>query len=227
MPKLLIIRYYAVLVMCLIGVFLLVPVNCEAEETANSHCNNLHQVKDIDDLLLQFYSNIDNQCLFEMPTQQLEKIWRVRILDYVNADSKKISDLNTEFHRIIENEQSLFICKKDFEQGVIALDINLTNEYIKQNTGWGGLISKGQYPKLLPLPQVVSVFFDEPYEILPVIHSTRPHIPKDTIYREYSYYYWLNKAQLDNQPVLFFETGFFPKPMSMTFYSQARILDYK
>lgn len=180
-------------------------------------------MKDIDDLLFQFYSNIDSQCLFEMPTEELEKVWGIRVLDYINASSDKLNELNIKANKASENEESFFVRKADFEQGISAFYIDLTDKYRDKNRGWGGSVGKGQFPELLPPPQVINKPFNP--KIRPFIDGNEPIIPKDTVYQKYSNYYWLNKFQLDNQPVLFFKTDFFPTPSGLTFYSQALILN--
>lgn len=203
---------------------------CEAKGTTAT-CPNLAKVNDIDDLLFQFYSNLDNQCLFEMPTEELEKIWGIRVLDYVNRSYDEKDILNREYQRIRKNEDGFFVSKRNYEHGISAFDISLTDRYIDKNKGWGSSVGKGQFPKLLPPPQIVNDFFDFPYvEDFHVSLSGKIAllvIPKDTVYHKNSQYFWLNKSLSDHQPVLFIRAGFLPKPGSITLYSEARILDFK
>lgn len=223
--------YFRVLRVSFICIFLSIITICEAKETTTNSCQNLGKVKDIDDLLFQFYSNIDSQCLFEMPTEELEKVWGIRVLDYINASSDKLNELNKEVKRIRKNEEGIFVRKVNFEQDISAFNIHLTDKYRDQNQGWGGAVGKGQFPKLLPPPQVVSDFV-EPNNLVdllnePDIRGEWPIIPQNTVYQKYSKYYWINKSQSDKQPVLFFKTDFFPSPQGLTLYSEARILDFK
>lgn len=223
-------RFNFILLVSFIAISLSITPISEAKETNMRTCNNLHKVKDIDDLLLQFYSNIDNQCLFDMPTQELEKIWGIRVLDYIATSPEKRGalrgNLNREVQKIRANGKGLFVKKVDFEHGVVAFDINLTNKYLEENEGWGGSVGKGKFPELLPPPQRVNDLYEDTLEDM-YIPGSKPIAPKGTVYEKYSKYYWLNKAQADNQPVLFIETLGLPRVLGITFYSQARILDFK
>ncbi len=44
-------------------------------------CKGLRKVTDVDDLLKQFYDNIDSDCLFQIGTDDLEKIWGIKVFD--------------------------------------------------------------------------------------------------------------------------------------------------
>lgn len=220
-------KYFSILKVSFICVCLSIITVCGAKETVMGTCKNLDKVDDIDDLLFQFYSNIDNQCLFEMPTEELEKIWGIRVLDYVDLSFEEKSQLNVEFKNIKRNEEGIFIAKENYEQSIPAFHIHLADKYRKKNNGWGGSVGKGQYPKLLPSPEIVSDFFQDSSESRRQIHGSWSIIPKDTVYHKYSQYYWLNKANSDKQPVLLFETNFLPRPARMILYSEAQILDFK
>lgn len=213
------------LVVSLLSCSLFTITSCEAKETNMGTCKNLHKVKDIDDLLFQFYSNIESQCLFEMPTQELEKIWGIRILDYIGASSDKKDKLNIEYHLTWENKDGLFLTKEDFERGIPAFSINITKKYRNDNAGWGGSIGQGQFPKLLPPPFIINKPFD-PF-IKPHIEGRKPITPKNTVYEIHSQYYWLNKERIDQLPVLFAYTDIFPSISSFVLYSKASILNIK
>lgn len=207
-----------------IAIFLSITTISEAKETTMSTCKNLQKVKDIDDLLFQFYSNLDSQCLFAMPTQKLEKIWGIRVLDYIGASSDKVNDLNIESQERWENKEGLFVSKENFEQGIPAFHIRVTHKYVDKNKGWGGSAGKGQYPKFLPAPQIVNKHVDESDQ-KPRIHGSRPIIPKNTVYEKYSRYYWVNRSNSNEQPVLLLETNYLPDPIHIILYSQAKILN--
>lgn len=217
---------FRILMVYFTSIFLVTTI-CEAKTTTEP-CQNLGKVNDIDDLLFQFYSNIDNQCLFEMPTEELEKIWGIRIVNYdVNSSSEEKNNSNIELQRIKKMEDGFFIRKVNYEQNIPAFDIYMTEKYRNKNKGWGGSVSKGQFPKLLPPPERVHAFLDNPHWRRPHIQGQLPTIPKNTVYEQYSKYYWVNGDRLEKQPVLFIETGLFPKPMNIILYSQAKILDFK
>ena len=43
-------------------------------------CKGLKPFNNIDELLYQFYINMESDCLFEMPVEELEKVWGINIL---------------------------------------------------------------------------------------------------------------------------------------------------
>lgn len=75
-----------------------------------------------------------------MPSEELEKIWGIKKLDYIGKSSDKKNKLNREFHLIVENKDGLFLTKEDFEHGIPAFYIHLTEKYTDKNKGWGGSI---------------------------------------------------------------------------------------
>ena len=58
-------------------------------------CKGLHKVKDIDDLLLQMYNNLDNDCLFIIRTSALEDVWGLPVLDFSRKNIKKSDEKKT------------------------------------------------------------------------------------------------------------------------------------
>ena len=61
----------------------------ELKKHIPAECRGLHKVKDIDDLLLQIYNNIDNQCMFNIATDKLEKILNIPIIISVCGENNK------------------------------------------------------------------------------------------------------------------------------------------
>jgi len=64
-----------------------VPAASTAEESLpaatdprTAPCKGLKPYNNLDELLYQFYINLDSDCLFEMSVEELEKIWGVKIL---------------------------------------------------------------------------------------------------------------------------------------------------
>ena len=53
----------------------------ELKKHIPAECRGLHKVKDIDDLLLQIYTNIDSHCIFDIPMETLERIWGIPLFD--------------------------------------------------------------------------------------------------------------------------------------------------
>ena len=61
----------------LLGILLLAGCSdgvTQEQGMKNQACKNLAKIKGIDDLLFQMHSNLDSYCLFEMPTEELERI---------------------------------------------------------------------------------------------------------------------------------------------------------
>lgn len=221
-------RYFHSLIIFFICILLLSITFSEAKEKQINSCQNLGKVNDIDELLFQFYSNVDNQCLFEISTEELEKIWGIKVLNYISSSDVEKNILNTKFSDLIDNEDSIFVRKVNFEHGIHALEIYITNKYREENNGWGGSIGRGQFPKLLPPPLVITD--EQAVEMLyrrPPMDYFIDLTDKDTVYKSFSKYIWMNKSQSNKNPVLLFTTGVFPRPMNMSLYSEARVLDFE
>lgn len=181
--------------------------------TMSSVCQNLHKVEDVDDLLKQFYDNIDSHCLFEMDTKELERIWGIRVFDFY--------DLQSQFWKNVEEHsktgEGIFVLKRNLAKGVV-LEIMYTEQYYKQNnSNWGGSLGLGQFPKYLPQPDKISAL---PFEV-----SVHPALPehdklyiKDSAYNSYSFYWWFNKTKDINKPFLEIETGIGTIPSSPKLY---------
>lgn len=195
---------------------------CEAKgkDVAIVSCKNLGKVTDIDNLLFQMYSNIDDQCLFEISTKKLEEIWGIPVLDYIDASDKQTSDLNSKFHSIDNTEVGIFLTKKKSKDGSSKFTVWTTNEYSNRNKnqkvrGWGGSIGQGKFPKLLPAPEIIKPSYI-PYSTAG-IQVNRP----DIVYKIYTIYYWLNNSSSDQQPVLCIASFEATSPELIVLYSQA------
>jgi len=70
-----------------------------APEAKTAPCKGLKPYNNLDELLYQFYINLDSDCLFEMPVGDLEKIWGITILTEERAKPKAYYPLSeTEFY---------------------------------------------------------------------------------------------------------------------------------
>lgn len=206
---------FRILILCFVYMFLSIINICEAKGV----CKNLSKVNDIDELLFQFYTHIDNQCLFEMPVEELEKAWGIPVFEY---DSEKWKVIGKDVSQLTTEGDGFYVIKQLLKNNVSVFYIKLTNRYKKKNQGYGGSLSKGQYPKLLPAPQII---VNEGRINPPDSGESMFPIPENTIYQQQTGYYWINQMQSDEQPILFFLTDYFRYPVIMGFYSQAKTIE--
>lgn len=186
-------------------------VASEPVQTIQTACKNLHKVVDIDDLLKQMYDNLDSQCLFDMPTAQLEKIWGIRIFgegEYPDIDFEKKPVL---FLQKISNNQ----IRNQYGQPEIKFEIHTTKAHQKKYShysSFSGSVDLGQFPKYLPQPD--NRMMAEPiHKQYPPNHiPVKRKIPKNTVYRIADdlsspiKFYWINHHQNKDMPVLIIGT---------------------
>lgn len=201
----------------LLGILLLAGCSdgvTQEQGMKNQTCKNLAKIKGIDDLLFQMYSNLDSYCLFEMPTEELERIWGIPVLDFTDSKYDKrfdaIDSLNTLYVRRYD----------DYEQKQKReLIISMTDTYVEKNTPfWGGSIAQGQLPALLPKPIVITPISDPnaPAPIFDFGFGLRFKEPEN-IYESSSYYIWLNKSERPEEfPALVIETSSYAGSMPVS-----------
>lgn len=79
-----------------------------AAEPQTAPCKGLKPYNNLDELLYQFYINLDSECLFEMKVEDLEKAWGVKILNDDNLSNGDYS--RTDFiDKPYRTEKMLFI----------------------------------------------------------------------------------------------------------------------
>ncbi|WP_298643126.1 hypothetical protein [uncultured Cardiobacterium sp.] len=211
----------------------------ELKKHIPAECKGLHKVKDIDDLILQMYENLDSRCLFIVPDNVLEKTWGIPVLDY-DTDAKSEASIKRakEIEGDIDDGTNDVIYANRFHdcyQGrMMCFIINTTTHYerlLPEARILTGSIDKGEFPKLLPLPQVIR---DQPkydefkireqqakngiYKRIkgsPAAHGApynglKLYIPSPTSYDVHSLYYWLNHDKSDDKLVLMLETSYLP-----------------
>ena len=124
-------------------------------------CKGLKPFNNLDELLYQFYINLDSGCLFEMPVDELEKIWGIKILDEERFKPKNLQPVSeTEFYykpyktendafyvQLSRHRADSFLITGDRE--AIRFSLKITKEYFEKQ---GALFSDGSLPKLLPKP---------------------------------------------------------------------------
>jgi len=175
----------------------MVPTISNAEE---SMCKGLKPFSNLDELLYQFYINLDSDCLFTMPVVELEKVWDIKILTDERAKSVGYAQLrdSSDFrNKSFESEKDAFYVaiNRDSKSDTNVFSVHITNEYNKK---YGTLFPEGGAPRFLP----------EPLKILDLkeIYNTpasnlSPHKPEwarnqSKYYDNSSYtYYWLNDDQ--------------------------------
>ena len=98
-----------ILLPAMVCLILAAPANVFAEEgvvadpkAATAPCKGLKPYNNLDELLYQFYINLDSDCLFKMPVAELEKTWDIKILsrDRVNAMTRSSVVPSTRWARI-------------------------------------------------------------------------------------------------------------------------------
>ena len=191
----------------LLGILLLAGCSdgvTQEQGMKNQTCKNLAKIKGIDDLLFQMYSNLDSYCLFEMPTEELERIWGIPVLDFTDSKYDKrfdaIDSLNTLYVRRYD----------DYEQKQKReLIISMTDTYVEKNTPfWGGSIAQGQLPAQLPEPIVITHHLN-PNEQPIIEFGEGPTVKEpENVYKSFSYYIWLNKNERpEKYPALVMKTN--------------------
>lgn len=193
----------------------LVSQNVLATETRSPYyaeCKNLNKIKDVDDLLWQMYSNLDGDCLYQMPTKKLAKIWGVPIFDYADyRDDRGLVDrgkqyLAVEAYRLNAKKPSLYVVK-EIAEGAETMkiernrafvdDVKLRspvvvqqdNQYDTATLSYNGSLAQGQFPKYLPKPTVSA----------PLVRSHREEFfyqqgqfTPNTEYQNYFVYCWFD-----------------------------------
>jgi hypothetical protein len=179
-----------------------------------TECRNLHKVTDIDDLIRQLYDNIDSYCLFDIAPGALEKIWGLPVFDFIGKNGKELDRLNLQVRKFHAENDSLFIKRRiDNIYDIPILGIAMTENYNIRNNGFGGNISEGKFPDIPLAPGIVTNIPPLPPS-LPIAQLDDPpiYIPENTVYKEFTTYYWLNHNGDKEKPALIMETTYVPRP---------------
>jgi len=127
-----------------------------AGDPKTAPCQGLKPFNNLDELLYQFYINFDSECLFEMPVEELEKVWGIKILFGDRAKPGKFSQIRDTadfLYKPYASEKDAFYVEigrtyKGIRGNII---IRITDEYYKRHVT---LFPDGSYPKLVPGPLV-------------------------------------------------------------------------
>ena len=176
----------------LVALFIWAPAAAAGGEPVSDKapkpCRGLKPFNNLDELLYQFYINLDRDCLFDMPVKELKKLWDTDILiqgqknpgweDFRNKPYK--SEKDAFFIEVSHHPDS---SKNEFK-------IVITREYYQKHVT---LFPNGNYPNLLPEPESRR----NPPGHIGDIYAPRPK-PK---YRgryllSYSSYYWENRSTM-------------------------------
>ena len=176
--------------MLLLGVMLLIcslsqMVRAEeavsaASSEASAPCKGLKPYNNLDELLYQFYINLESDCLFEMPIDELEEAWGIKILS-----SGLIFDSNFYYKPYKSEKDAFYVSISNRGGGMIDFKINITKDYYDK---FATLFPDGNFPKLLPEPIGEKVTRS-------LLHSCKGKVPKSTgVYGIYKSYYWGKKG---------------------------------
>ncbi|MDR2945561.1 MAG: hypothetical protein LBV79_02280 [Candidatus Adiutrix sp.] len=151
------------------------PASAAGEDAASAApampCKGLKPYNNIDELLFQIHANLDSDCLFTMPVEELEKIWDTKIASYEVEDSSAIKMaasfgfdreelINYETTRKLsapldakpynaERDAFYIVAAKSDELYTVSFYIKMTREYAKKN---GTLFPDSNSPQGLPDP---------------------------------------------------------------------------
>ena len=176
--------------------FCIVVKTVEAEENVpdkgQSLCKELKPFNNLDDLLYQFYVNLDSDCLFKMPVEELEKIWQTKILtdDWIFSHEAGAYMKHPDFGgKPYRSENDAFYIRVGegnwTKQNVFYIEI--AEEYYKKHAT---LFPEDNYPKLLPEPLTQSIFMlssSMPWQNEPLCPKKRWRYDL-----ERQRYYWVN-----------------------------------
>jgi len=156
-------------------------------------CKGLKPYNNLDELLYQFYINLDSDCLFKMPVEELEKIWGIKILNEERANPETYSTFSElEFYdKPYKSEKdAFFVGTFRGKDNTNVFWVNITKKYFEK---YATLFPDGNFPKLIPEPLKKSYVWRP--SIRPSGHPFRmPEKPRNQgVYRMTNYkYYWLN-----------------------------------
>ena len=97
------------------------------DETINTTCKSLKPFDNIDELLYQFYINLDSDCLFTTPLAELEKAWDIKIDSQERIDAGQY-DINDFYKKPYKSEKDAFYVKASRGEKDIHPILNLKSQ---------------------------------------------------------------------------------------------------
>ena len=189
----------------------------ELKKHIPAECRGLHKVKDIDDLLLQIYNNIDNQCMFNIATDKLEKILNILIIISVCGENNKRKGCNNI--NSIDKIDTLYLIKIYGCNNCIYFEINYTKKYEISHDGFGSSISLGIFPKNLPMPLVKeSAIYPQLIGGIPSYVTTEFLKRKDVFFAYGDYIWTSNLCKKDRTAIIISSISFAIKKGSIKIY---------
>lgn len=173
----------------------------------NHHCQNFKKINDVDDLLYQMYRNLDSDCLFKMPVEELSAIWGIPIFDFYDKTFEQKQELRKQIDRW-EAEYlipTLFVNKELFlynEKKSVYFTVhgNFALQFLKSKTKYDGSLAEGKFPYLLPKPNSQTYI-----ERSNMIFSSSLR-PDNSEYSRNTRYIWYNSSNHRKKPYLWIET---------------------
>ncbi|WP_143325945.1 hypothetical protein [Vandammella animalimorsus] len=192
-----------------------------SEAMKQAACKNLAPIKDIDDLLYQMYSNLDSQCLFEMPTSELEEIWGIRIFDLTgpHGSKKREAQLKAYHQHHANGVNGVFMVKSDGEpsSGQLLRIEAATHAANGMNNKFGGSLGELRLPVQLPPPnrshQMHPLAWPDamPENLGSNATPTPKHIDKSE-YDVFTDYFWFTAPPNPKNPLLIIKTHHIHEP---------------
>ena len=191
-------------------------------------CKNLGKVNTIDDWLYQVHSNINSQCLFEMPVSELERIWGLPIIDDTKVNWGMMNNLQAnqmiQFHKMKRSQARTFYVIKDVQadnKKLVYFEMVIDSQYRKQQYHtFGGSMLAGVFPYHLPRFDFYQNWSSRTnFTLDPSIdYENHPFIRKEiSPYTKFSHYYWVNANRKRNMPSLEMRTGYIPTVTRIVF----------
>lgn len=163
-------------------------------------CKDLKPIKKIEELLNQFYTNLDNNCLFVMPITELEKFWDIKILSRERLSQiQKLFQLRQSLdfcYNPFRSEKDAFYVEiyKNEKDATNVIIVNITKEYDAKH---GTVFPDGN---LSLMPEPLKIFDFKVIDSTPISNTLiqdKPKAKSSSIFSDNTpyTYYRLNSAK--------------------------------
>ena len=174
----------------LVALLIWLPGNSIAQDNM---CRNLQRVNNLDEMLYQFYSNLDSDCLFTMPLADLEEAWGIKILSLERLQpgqelfelANSIDFEGKPYHSEID---AFYVQAFSSGNKTVGFSIFITTSYDQAHST---LFPDGNFPRLIPEPSQKLLMATHHVDLYSGEELSRP--PQNPgVYSSEIYYYWLN-----------------------------------